>query len=130
MLGVPAIRSMLRGEAQLWKAFWLFYFVGSMLLVYVLQSLLHRLILIAPDSFLNSFTSVVFIAIVGIVYGLIAAFAVWRCSKNTSHRVWQFLARAAVIFHVFHLVWFLLSLATGGPSFELFLLSLFSGGHS
>ncbi len=102
------IQSLLKGEARLWKAFWLFYLLASVLLAFCLQVVQIVAIRLIPYGiYVNPYAYLIFMAVVAHAYSFVAICSVWRCSRNTNHRAWFYLARLAVIAH---LLWLLLQI--------------------
>ena len=92
------IDALLRGEAPLWKAFWLFYLLASLLLTVILVVGQHiGLRLIPYGVYINPYGYIIFMAVVAHVYLVVALFSVWRCSSNTGQCAWKYLARTIVV---------------------------------
>ena len=81
-----------KGQSSLAAAFWLVYFVGSIILYYIITFTLTRL---RPDLMRASpFGHMVFAIL--LPYTLYSAICVWRCGRN-SEAFWRILSRIVII---------------------------------
>src|SRR5574340_1009628 len=78
----PEIRAW-RGEAPLWKVFWLYGVVA-----YGIASVLYALAIYADHVALQQ---VLLVCAAG--YSAWAMTCIWRCADNTAERLWSLLAR-------------------------------------
>lgn len=94
-----------RGEASLAKAFWLVYFLFSIMIGLIIAFILS---LIIPSftyvTYNNLIMSILF------PYTVFSAICVWRCAKNAL-LIWSILARIVVVlavisglFHIYYLI--------------------------
>lgn len=99
-------RSYLKGTQPLWKAFWLFFFLGTLGLYAVLWVGLYAIgdalidvvqrwnevLVWRAYGELHALTAI----IPQFVYGCMSLVVVWRCSKEASSPAWRLLARLLV----------------------------------
>ena len=100
-----------RGEARLWKAFWLFGMGGGMAAGY-LVGLVRDVVL---DSQMWIGVGLIFwgLAMAGAVAYLVWAYvAIWRGAFNVGWRGWGYVCRAVVVFQAVLMVFGLFALMT------------------
>jgi hypothetical protein len=89
------------GQLPLWKAFWLVFIPVPIILYGIYFAALWAWAILSPITPLQnvvgpfSLFAFLLMAAVGV--------AVWRCSSNSEHRAWRYLARLSV---VAYLVWY------------------------
>lgn len=84
-----------KGQASLSAAFWLIFFIGVIVLTYLL---LYIIIAIRPEMRGSPVTGSIVSTIV-FPYLIYAAISVWRCAKG-AHVIWKVLARIVVVLSV------------------------------
>ena len=80
-----------RGEAPLWKAFWIVGVVFSIILDLILIAILH---FAAPD--MDPVTRSHWLVLLMFPYNIFVAICVWRCGKNSA-AVWSILSKIVVV---------------------------------
>ena len=97
----------LDGSQPLWKAFWLFYFLGLHLLWLGLvvstgvPPFIETLIAVGRATGLDSATIIRALYTPPIfAFAVLSLVVVWRCAVNTSLRLWTWLARLVVSLYV------------------------------
>lgn len=93
----------LDGSQPLWKAFWLVYMLGSVVIFGVLsvglRSILIRTVHFFEQAAGLSHKTTILLLVTPPLYGfvLLSLVVVWRCAGNTSLPLWTWLARLVVI---------------------------------
>lgn len=89
------------GEVELWKAFWGVYIALPLIVAAFVGGcvfLLKKLYVADPfNALFLVVSSLAFSAVV--VTSWWGAAIAWRCSRNTSHMMWHYLARIAIVFY-------------------------------
>lgn len=91
----------LAGKLELWKAFWGLYIVlplAASLVSFGLLAILKSIHVIEPAKVADLILTPLAYAAVMVIY-LGAAAVAWRCSANTSWKVWGILARIAIVLY-------------------------------
>jgi len=92
--------SWFRGEAMLWKPYW----IGGMIGGFISQVLVG-LASLAGSSAMIAAGSTVFI------YGMWLQVSIWRCAFNVNNVVWGYLGRVSVVLYVSAWVMLLITLS-------------------
>ena len=93
------LKSLWRGEAPLWVAYWVIGFLIGNALVFTLEALV-------PPDFDPSAAPLRTVVAAGLVVALSIAWivfcvvSIWRCAPNTGWRGWTALARLSLVFSV------------------------------
>ncbi|WPP44427.1 hypothetical protein [Pseudomonas sp. AN-1] len=95
----------LDGTQPLWKAFWLVYLLGSVLVFGLLgigiSSVLVRGVLFLKHSLGLAQETAIVLLLAPPIIGFLAfsLLAIWRCADNTKLQLWTWLAQLFVILH-------------------------------
>lgn len=113
----------LAGEKALWKAFWLLYISGNILIALLYTLLLKSPAFIELAHYISMQTKlspgatlIIIIAAMTtptIGYFIICFAAIWKCAKNTSKKAWSVLAKFIVTLHA---AWVTLKILTASAS--------------
>ena len=103
----PLSRSFWRGTQPLWKAFWLLYVVGHVVLGIVLEQCVMWVwdakfaeTQMSDDQALQLLTMyLTALFVVTLLFFVACAVAVWRCSVSDTLAVWRWSARTVLVVH-------------------------------
>lgn len=111
------------GAKPLWKAFWILYVGGSLLITLLLATLIKspalfelayhvkKITRLSPDAPLIITISIIISPYIG--YSVFCLIATWRCARNTNSKTWSILAKSVVALHA---GWTLATLFTASKS--------------
>jgi len=91
------IRSYLAGQERLWKAYWLIYTLGS--IVVTLVTVVALIVLEQLGFPIGIWQLLIVILVSYLLWWLLSSFVVWRCAPNTDWVGWTYLARAVVLLY-------------------------------
>lgn len=96
-----------KGEASLAAAFWLVYFLGSIVIAIILSIIFSYTVVDFRNPEMMPYYSTVIKAIM-FPYTLFSAICVWRCAKN-SWILWNVLARIIAVLSIVFGIYYILS---------------------
>lgn len=107
--------SFIRGSQPLWKAFWVLYFLGSLIFTVIALALIQlptvHYALSQTSNILNLridtalIMAVTAVVATYIIYFLLCTVSVWRCSINTKRKYWGPLAKLVISIHLTWISW-------------------------
>jgi hypothetical protein len=87
------------GQEKLWKVFWMWGFVGSFAISFLLFLLMMLSEMVSLGSIGRIAVSLIFVA-----YFIWLAVAIWRCAFNAHWKIWGYVARAFLALQIILMV--------------------------